>query len=116
MRKLRKLVCIFLLVCFVLLPGMNLKPALASSPSSPSLEAADLEIFLDKVIEEQMKEFNIPNLTVSVVADGEVILARGYGYEDIEEEKPVDPDKTMFRIGFPLNWSMVRKKQWSRLL
>lgn len=116
MRKLRKLVCIFLLVCFVLLPGMNLKPALASSPSSPSLEAADLEIFLDKVIEEQMKEFNIPNLTVSVVADGEVILARGYGYEDIEEGKPVDPDKTMFRIGFPLNWSMVRKKQWSRLL
>ncbi len=93
--------CICLLVCFVLLPGMDLKPA---SASSPSLDTADLEAFLDKIIEEQIDEFNIPNLKLSVVAAGEVILAKGYGYADIEQRKAVDPDKTLFRIGSFMFW------------
>ncbi len=53
--KLRKLICIFLLVCFLLLPDMNLKVATAST--SP-VDSADLEAFLDTIITEQMDEFN----------------------------------------------------------
>jgi len=93
---LRKLICICLLVCFLLLPYTSYKVATAST--SP-IDAADLEVFLDTIIRDQIDELNIPNLTVAVVEAGEVILAKGYGYADIEQGKVVDPDKTMFRIG-----------------
>lgn len=56
---------------FGLLPGMGYKPA---SASSPRLDTADLEAFFDKIIEEQLDQFNIPNLTVSVVAAGGVVM------------------------------------------
>nr|TXF85399.1 serine hydrolase [Alkalicoccus halolimnae] len=63
------------------------------------MDAADVEPFLDDVVEEQMEEWDIANLTLSVVADGEVVLAKGYGLEDIEQETPVDAETTLFRIG-----------------
>ena len=90
----RKFLCSCLIVCFVLLPNINHKLA---SASTPSLHVADLEVFLDKTIEEQMDDFNIPNLTVSVVYGGEIILAKGYG--NAKTKKPVDPEKSLFRIG-----------------
>lgn len=33
-----------------------------------------------------------------MVADNKVIFTKGYGYADIAARKPVDPEKTMFRI------------------
>ncbi len=91
----RKLMCLILLLCFLLLPDMNHNAAASASP----LDADDLEAFLDGVIAEQMDAFDIPNLTVAVVAGGEVIFAGGYGYADIAQGRPVDAEKTMFRIG-----------------
>ncbi len=92
----KRIMCICLLLCFLLLPDMNLK---AASASMPELNSADLEEFLDTIITEQMDELHIPNLTIAVVSAGEVILAKGYGYAHIEQGRVVDPHKTMFRIG-----------------
>lgn len=97
MIKIKKLACMCVLVCFLLLPDMSLNAA-ATASTSP-LDSAELEAFLDPIVTDKMDEFNIPNLTVAVVAAGEVILAKGFGYADIEQGKVVDPDKTMFRIG-----------------
>ena len=94
----RKTICIFLVLCLILLPSTSIIAASASA-SPPLLEAADVEAFLDKTIKAQMDEFNIPNLTVSVLSAGEVILAKGYGYADIEQGKAVDQETTLFRIG-----------------
>ncbi|MTI96247.1 MAG: serine hydrolase [Firmicutes bacterium] len=96
MIDMKKFLTLSLIGLLTLMFGMNLNPA---SASAPPLDATDLEAFLDSVIAEQMAEFDVPNLTVSVVASGEVILAKGYGFSDIEKELPVAPDKTLFRIG-----------------
>ncbi|MBM4762577.1 serine hydrolase [Bacillus sp. B15-48] len=96
MGRLRSLLCCFLIVSFVLQPSMDTK---LSSVSAAELDAIDVEEFFDTVIAEKMEEVNIPNLTVSVVSEGEVIFAKGYGYADYETRTPVDPETTLFRIG-----------------
>ncbi|OEF97065.1 serine hydrolase domain-containing protein [Desulfuribacillus alkaliarsenatis] len=96
MNRLRKLLCIVLAVSFVVLPPSGMHFAFASAIN---LDATDVEAFLDTVIRQQMEEHNIPNLTASVVVDGEIIFAKGYGYANYETGKPVDPERTLFRIG-----------------
>ncbi len=62
-------------------------------------DPAGLEVFVDGIMAVHMKDNHIAGATLSVVKDGEIFLAKGYGYADIEKRKPVDPDKTMFRPG-----------------
>lgn len=62
-------------------------------------DKAEVEAFLDGLMAAWMKDKHIAGVTVSVVRDGSLLLAKGYGYADVEKRKPVDPDKTMFRIG-----------------
>jgi CubicO group peptidase (beta-lactamase class C family) len=67
--------------------------------ASPADNPAELEAFFDGFITNQMQEHNIVGVTLSVVQDGEVILLKGYGYADLDQRKPVDPAKTVFRPG-----------------
>ena len=69
------------------------------SASANSIDSADIEFFMDKMIQEKMKEQHIPNATVSVVSNGKVIFEKGYGYANIEDQTQIDPKKTMFRMG-----------------
>ncbi len=66
--------------------------------STLKLDAADVEKFFDAAIQQQMAEFNIPNAAVTIVVGGEVVMAKGYGYAELDKEIPVDPGKTLFRI------------------
>lgn len=73
-------------------------------PTMPSqgqgvTDPAELEAFLDELLERQMEEHHIAGAAVSVVKDGELFFAKGYGYADIENGFPVDPEQTIFRIG-----------------
>jgi len=45
-----------------------------------------------------LKRWNIPGATVAVAKNGQLILARGYGYADFEDKQLMQPD-SMFRIG-----------------
>jgi len=83
---------IALLSCLVLITTI-------SSVSASDIDSIELESFMDKVIEEQMEGFNIPNATISIVSDGKVVLQKGYGYADMDKKVPVDPENTLFRIG-----------------
>jgi CubicO group peptidase (beta-lactamase class C family) len=78
-------------------PGRNAPAGLpqASGPTNP----AELEAFLDKLLEEEMEEYHIAGAAVSVVKDGKLFFAKGYGYADIENGIPVDPEQTIFHIG-----------------
>lgn len=42
---------------------------------------------------------DIPGASVSVSVGGEIIWSEGFGYADLEQQVPVYPDKTKFRIG-----------------
>lgn len=51
------------------------------------------------LINDGLETHKIPGATLSVVYNGEVTLARGYGLADVRGEVPVDPRETLFRIG-----------------
>jgi CubicO group peptidase (beta-lactamase class C family) len=80
----------------------SLEPETAISPIGPSQALNDpqeLEAFVDGVIAAQLQAYHIPGATVSVVKDGELFLAKGYGYADLEKHTPVIADRTLFRPG-----------------
>ena len=70
-----------------------------SAVESPRLTASDLETFLEGVMPLQLEREDIAGAVISVVKNGEVIFAKGYGYADVEKRKPVSPELTLFRPG-----------------
>jgi CubicO group peptidase (beta-lactamase class C family) len=70
----------------------------SEAPSGPT-DAKELETFIDGVMAAHMQARNIPAATISVVRDGALFFAKGYGYADLEKRIPVDPEKTLFRPG-----------------
>ncbi|HEX2993227.1 MAG TPA: serine hydrolase, partial [Anaerolineales bacterium] len=81
----------------VIFPGAL--PVHAAPVSVGITTAAEMEAFLDGVIDSQMKENHVPGAVVTVVKDGVVFLSKGYGYADLETRVPVDPERTLFRPG-----------------
>ncbi len=78
----------------------SLPPEAASTPPPEAATAlpvpaqdpfAGFEAFVTGV----MEDWQIPGVAVGVIRDGEVILARGFGYRDIEAELPVTEHTTM---------------------
>src|SRR5678816_1315807 len=63
------------------------------------MTAADLEAFLDGLVPQQIKHDDIAGVTISVVKDGKLLFAKGYGYADVEKKKPVSAEDTLFRPG-----------------
>ena len=70
----------------------------AESPAGPT-DPVELEAFMDGLMASEMAANHIPGAVVVVVKDGEVLLAKGYGYADLETRAPVDPAATLFRPG-----------------
>lgn len=52
----------------------------------------------DKFVKSVMSDWKVPGVAVAVIHDGEILLAEGYGYRDVEEKLPVTAD-TLFAIG-----------------
>jgi len=77
-------------------PGRNV--ATAQQRQGPT-DRAEMETFLDKLLEKEMKKHHIAGAAVSVVKDGRLFFAKGYGDADLEKGVPVDPERTTFRIG-----------------
>jgi CubicO group peptidase (beta-lactamase class C family) len=63
------------------------------------LTKADLEAFLDALLPAQLSSRDMAGAVVSVVKDGQVLLAKGYGYADVAAKKLVVADQTLFRPG-----------------
>ncbi len=73
---------------------LSLNP-LQQGPTDPE----ELEAFLNGVITAQLSAYHIPGATVAVVKDGKLFFAKGYGYADLNNHKPVIANQTIFRIG-----------------
>jgi CubicO group peptidase (beta-lactamase class C family) len=71
----------------------------AAAGATATLDAADLRTFFDGLVPYMLKRNDIAGGVVSVVKDGKLIFAQGYGYADVGKRTPVDADKTLFRIG-----------------
>lgn len=53
---------------------------------------------MNTYIEEQMKAWKVPGLSVAVVKDQEIVMMEGYGYRNVDQNLPVTSD-TIFAIG-----------------
>ncbi len=62
-------------------------------------EATTLEAFLDDLMVEQFEAHDLVGAVVTVVEIGQPTVSKGYGYADLESLTPVDPERTLFRIG-----------------
>lgn len=86
------LVLLVLSVCFPF-------QAVTARPLSAPADPAELEAFLDGVLVSAMDAYRVPGAVVVVVREGQILLAKGYGFADLESRLPVDPAATLFRPG-----------------
>jgi CubicO group peptidase (beta-lactamase class C family) len=98
--------------CFVSLPVYLFAIGACGGPEERSLDSAgnrgvsasvapdssQLDAFLAPLFAEGMKQEKIPGAVFVLVADGRVVLARGYGVADVSKASPVFPAKTIFPI------------------
>ena len=68
----------------------------ASRAGSTGVTPPGMETY-DRLIPELMEKWEIPGGAIAVVKDGRLVLAKGYGLADVENEELVQPD-SLFRI------------------
>jgi CubicO group peptidase (beta-lactamase class C family) len=80
--------------------AVEIQAAPAPEEVAPADTLPGLEAFVDGIIEGAMTQhMALPGITVSVVKEGEVVLLKGYGLANVEQQVPVDPATSLFRIG-----------------
>jgi CubicO group peptidase (beta-lactamase class C family) len=98
-------------------------PATAEAPPAPppgvrlapgqTLPAGELEAYVDGLVSGGMSSDHIAGVTVSVVQNGQVVLKKGYGIAGMSPARPVDPDRTLFRLASvskTFTWIAVMKE------
>jgi CubicO group peptidase (beta-lactamase class C family) len=83
----------------------------ASSQQQGPTDRAEMEAFMDKELGKEMEQHHIAGASVSVVKDGKLFFAKGYGSADLENGIPVDPERTNFRIG-----SLAKLFTWTAVM
>lgn len=75
----------------------------AKAPAPPGgpheLTKTDVDAWLDGYVPNALHNGDVVGTVVTVVKDGQILTARGFGYADAEKRTPVDPDRTLFRPG-----------------
>ncbi|AWH94734.1 serine hydrolase domain-containing protein [Dietzia psychralcaliphila] len=74
-------------------------PTPAPPASTEGMTRADVDAWLDRTIPAALESGRIAGATVSVVHDGEILTARGFGEADVTAGTAVDPETTLFRVG-----------------
>lgn len=81
-----------------------------TSPPEPSIDRSqtqaapglddpqELEAFLNSFLPQEMEQEHTLGGVVSVVKDGEIFFAKGYGFVDPAKTIPVEGDRTLFRV------------------
>ncbi|UCF36911.1 MAG: serine hydrolase [Acidobacteriota bacterium] len=86
------------------------EPSEVTEPVGP-YNPAEVEAFVDGLMSAQFQAYSLAGAVVTIVRDGEVLLSKGYGFSDVENRKPVDPGRTLFRIG-----SVSKLFTWTALM
>jgi CubicO group peptidase (beta-lactamase class C family) len=65
----------------------------AAAKAKPSAPPSDLDAYVDRA----MKTFEVPGLALTIVKDGQAVVAKGYGVKKLGDSTPVDA-RTLFGI------------------
>ena len=84
--------------------------------ASPPVEAgvlddAGFESFMDGLIRAQMDANLIPGLAIAITEGDRIIFLKGYGFADVDNQIPVDPQEHLFRVA-----SVSKPFAWMSLL
>lgn len=63
------------------------------------LDPHQVQTFIESIVPEALATSGSPGAVVAVVRGEEVLLLEGYGVADVETGAPVDPERTLFRLG-----------------
>ncbi|MGN7931668.1 serine hydrolase domain-containing protein [Sphingopyxis sp. 22461] len=74
-------------------------PAARTATAPVTLDAKDLEAWLDGYLPYALERARIPGAVVVVVRGNQVVLQKGYGFSDVAKRAPVLPETTLFRPG-----------------
>src|SRR5438876_1231349 len=84
-------------------PACAQTPSLATLPNPQAarrpIDSAELARFVDPLFTAQMEKEHIPGAVFVLVQNGRVLYQRGYGFANIATRTPVNPEKTIWRIG-----------------
>jgi CubicO group peptidase (beta-lactamase class C family) len=69
-----------------------------NGPTPPPVDSVSLVHILDSLIVPGLQKYHMPGMVVAIVHDSDVVMAKGYGYADVERKIPFDPDSTVIRI------------------
>lgn len=88
------------------LPPSPVKPAstpavveAAEADAAPALTGRDLSTFFDGLLPFALQRGDVAGAVISVVKDGKVVFAKGYGYADLKTLALPSPETTLFRPG-----------------
>ncbi|MED1783215.1 serine hydrolase [Brevibacillus fortis] len=90
---LRKWFAVLLVSCLMLIQPLSVVKA-----RSP-LTAPSIEQVVDPLMKSEMNNLHIPGAAIVITQGDRIIFRKGYGFADIEQQIPVDPERTVFRIG-----------------
>nr|WP_281423036.1 serine hydrolase domain-containing protein [Sphingomonas colocasiae] len=89
-----------------------LRPTPKLAPGQP-IPAGELEALVDGIVRQSMSDNHIAGVTVSIVQNDKPVLLKGYGISNINPMRPVDPRKTLFRIGSvskTMTWILIMRE------
>jgi len=73
-------------------------PAAIAQPAPGPNDSREVESFFDGAVPALLEAHHVPGLVLSVVRDGELLLAKGWGVADVESGRPMDPERTIVRV------------------
>jgi len=91
-------------------PSLSSVPPSAATPVGNLDDRPALEAFFDGAMHVGMEEHHVTGAVVSIVKDGKVLFAKGYGKSNLAKGTPIDPATSLFRIGSTtktLTWTAV---------
>jgi CubicO group peptidase (beta-lactamase class C family) len=92
------LVGLILLMIMARLAPVQAAEASDSAQAAGPAVAPSVESFVDNFVNERMEQAHVPGLAIAVVYQGELVLAKGYGYADLAARQPMTA-QTNLRAG-----------------
>lgn len=85
----------FIFICIFNVMGLHAQSA-DSTIFNPDTE--ELHSFMDSLITGKIDSLNVPGVLTVVINRDSILYSKGFGFANIEEERPVDPEKTVWRL------------------
>ncbi|MBT8272368.1 MAG: beta-lactamase family protein, partial [Bacteroidia bacterium] len=90
----RTFMCTVLILCCNTISLFGQSDSL--SLSQPS--AYELRDYIDSLAVNGMEKYRIPGAVITIITDSTNVFTKAFGFSDLENQKSVDIDKSMFRI------------------